>query len=80
MPVLFVPGEGFCTGFAMGQITPKQDPVEVIMKGPAFSESAKRVMSKATPGTITYFDEVQCLCPGDETPRQINSMVFRLEE
>jgi len=49
------------------------------VKGAVFSEPAKRLMSKAIPGTMTYFDEVRCLCPGDETPRQINSMVFRLK-
>jgi beta-lactamase regulating signal transducer with metallopeptidase domain len=68
------------SGFSMVQIIPKQDPVEVIVKGAAFSEPAKRLMSKAIPGTMTYFDEVRCLCPGDEEPRQINSMVFKLEE
>jgi hypothetical protein len=64
----------------MVQITPEQDPVEVIVKGAVFSEPAKRLMSKAIPSTITYFDEVRCLCPGDEEPRQINHMVFKLKE
>ncbi len=60
-------------------VMPKQDPVEVIVEGAAFSETAKRLMSRATPDAVVYFDDVKCLCPGDDAPRKVNSMVFKLE-
>ncbi|MCB9276407.1 MAG: M48 family metalloprotease [Lewinellaceae bacterium] len=60
-------------------VPPKQDPVEVVMHGPAFTDTAKKVASQAESGSVYYFDNVLCECPGDEAPRQVNSLVFKVK-
>lgn len=68
------------SGFTMVLVNPEQDPVEVRVDGAAFSETAKRLMARAIPDAVVYFDDIRCLCPGNETPREVKSMVFKLKK
>jgi len=66
------------TSFTMVLVLPEQDPVEVSVEGAAFSQSAKRLIDKATLDGIVYIDEVMCQCRHQADPVPINSLVFKL--
>ncbi len=66
-------------GFNLTYVAKRQDPVPVINKGPRFSAQAKRLVSRAKPGDIYYFDNVRARCPGDKAGRKINAMVFTIK-
>ncbi len=65
--------------FNMTYVAKKEDPVESINRGRGYSEKTKALVLQAKAGDIFYFDNVSCECPGDEEPRPINSMVFKMK-
>jgi gliding motility-associated protein GldM len=66
-------------GFNLTYVAKRQDPVPVANKGPAYSAQAKRLVQRAKPGDIYYFDNVRARCPGDKAGRKINAMVFTIK-
>jgi gliding motility-associated protein GldM len=66
-------------GFNLVYVAKRQDPVEVVNKGPRYSDQARRLVNNAKPGDIYYFDNVKARCPGDNIGRPINSMVFKIK-
>lgn len=65
--------------FSVVRVGKKEDPVEVINHGAAFSETTLGLIKKAKPGDIYYFDQVTGQCPGDTEPRKLNAMVYKLK-
>ena len=70
-----------CTiqGFKLVYVASRQDPVESVNGGARYNSQAKRLVQKAKPGDIYYFDDVKARCPGDKVGRPINSMVFKIK-
>ncbi len=70
-----------CTiqGFTLVYVAARQDPVEVINAGARYNAQARRLVNRAKPGDIYYFDDVKARCPGDKVGRPINSMVFKIK-
>ena len=70
-----------CTiqGYKLVYVASRQDPVEVVNAGARYSDAARRLVNKAKPGDIYYFDDVKARCPGDNVGRPINSMVFKIQ-
>lgn len=66
-------------GFNLVYVAKRQDPVEAVNAGPRYNAQAKRLVGKAKPGDIYYFDNVKAKCPGDPAGRPINSMVFKIK-
>lgn len=66
-------------GFNLVYVAKRQDPVEVVNSGPRYIEKARRLVQRARPGDIYYFDNVKAKCPGDIAGRKINSMVFKIK-
>ena len=66
-------------GYNLVYVAKRQDPVESINKGPRYNEKSKRLVKRAKPGDIYYFDNVKARCPGDPAGRVINSMVFKIK-
>jgi gliding motility-associated protein GldM len=66
-------------GYNLVYVAKRQDPVEAINSGARYGEKAKRLVNRAKPGDIYYFDNVKALCPGDPAGRKINSMVFKIK-
>jgi hypothetical protein len=66
-------------GFNLVYVAKRQDPVEAINSGARYGAQAKRLVGKAKPGDIFYFDNVKAKCPGDPAGRKINSMVFKIK-
>ncbi|HMQ47533.1 MAG TPA: GldM family protein [Saprospiraceae bacterium] len=73
--------EATCTvqGFKLVYVAARQDPVEVVNSGARYNDAASRMVQKAKPGDIYYFDDVKARCPGDNVGRPINSMVFKIK-
>jgi gliding motility-associated protein GldM len=66
-------------GFNLVYVAARQDPVEVVNAGARYNAQARRLVQKAKPGDIYYFDDVKARCPGDNVGRPINSMVFKIK-
>ena len=66
-------------GFNLVYVAKRQDPVESVNSGPRYNDKSKRLVARAKPGDIFYFDNVKAKCPGDVAGRKINSMVFKIK-
>jgi gliding motility-associated protein GldM len=66
-------------GFNLVYVASRQDPVEVVNAGARYNAAAQRLVRKAKPGDIFYYDDVKARCPGDKVGRPINSMVFKIK-
>jgi len=66
-------------GFNLVHVAKRQDPVEAVNSGARYNDKAKRLVMRAKPGDIYYFDNVKARCPGDGSGRKINSMVFKIK-
>jgi gliding motility-associated protein GldM len=65
-------------GFTLVHVAARQDPVQSVNAGARYSGQSRRLVNKAKPGDIYYFDDVKARCPGDKVGRPINSMVFKI--
>lgn len=66
-------------GFNLVHVAKRQDPVESVNSGARYNAKSKRLVNRAKPGDIYYFDNVKARCPGDAAGRTINSMVFKIK-
>ncbi|HKK76771.1 MAG TPA: gliding motility protein GldM [Saprospiraceae bacterium] len=65
-------------GFTLVYAPPREDLQEFVNVGQAFTGGARNAVSQAKPGDTYYFNNVRAKCPGDNTPRKINPMVFKI--
>lgn len=66
-------------GYNLTYVAKRQDPVESVNAGARYNAKSKRLVDRAKPGDIYYFDNVKAKCPGDPAGRKINSMVFKIQ-
>lgn len=64
--------------FDLVYVPKRQDPVPSKNSGASYNQKSKRLVKKAKPGDIFYFDNVKTQCPGDVATRKINTMVFKI--
>ncbi len=65
-------------GFTLVYVPKRQDAIEAPNNGATYKDKARRLVQRASPGDIYYFDNVRAKCPGDSATRKINSMVFKI--
>lgn len=65
-------------GFNMTYVKRREDGVVAVNRGGKFSSEVTRLVSKAKPGDIYYFENVKGRCPGDAIGRSLNSLVFKI--
>jgi gliding motility-associated protein GldM len=65
--------------FRLTRVPKRQDPVVIENPGGSFNGQSRSLADAAKPGDIYYFDDVKARCPGDQSGRQINSMVFTIK-
>ncbi|NNF33479.1 MAG: gliding motility protein GldM [Saprospiraceae bacterium] len=66
--------------FNMVRVPKRQDPEPVrAHKGGKFNQNAARIIQKAVPGDIYYFEDIKCKCPGDVAARNVGGMVYRIK-
>ncbi len=64
------------TGFHITYLARQQDPIEVQNEGVRYTAKARRVVNQAKPGDVYTYTNIRAKCPGDQTARKLNSMVF----
>lgn len=58
---------------------PKNDDVQVAQStGNRFSGEAQRLIGRAQPGDVYYFNEIKVKCPGDGHSRNLNGLIFNI--
>jgi len=65
-------------GFEMVYVARRQDPVPVVNVGAQFTDRTAQLTQQAKPGDIYYFHNVKVRCPGDQSNRSVNSLVFNI--
>lgn len=66
------------SGFELIYVARRQDPIPVTNAGARYTSEAQALIARAKPGDIYYFDNVRAKCPGDQSTRKINTMVFNI--
>ena len=66
------------SNYNMTYVAKEADPIESINHSGKHNEKTRELLQMAKPGDIYYFDQVMCKCPGDESERPVNSMVFKI--
>ena len=64
--------------FELVYVAPRQDAVLAQNSGPVYNAKTARLTARAKPGDTYYFRDVRAKCPGDQTTRKINDMVFNI--
>jgi hypothetical protein len=66
------------TGFNLVYVAKRQDPIPSNNVGARYTDKSRRLVNRAKPGDLYYFDNVRAKCPGDAATRKINTMVFTI--
>ncbi|PHI18565.1 hypothetical protein CEQ90_17235 [Lewinellaceae bacterium SD302] len=66
-------------GFELVYVPQRDDPIPSNNGGPAYNAASRRLVDRAKPGDIYYFNNVRAKCPGDKVTRKINTMVFKIK-
>ncbi len=65
-------------GFELTRLPKKDDPQFAKNNGGKYGAEAQRLVQRAQPGDIYYFDKIKVRCPGDVNSRKINGLVFNI--
>ncbi len=65
-------------GFEIVYVAKRQDAVPNNNGGARYDGTSRELVNRAKPGDTYYFNNVRAKCPGDNSTRQINSMVFTI--
>jgi gliding motility-associated protein GldM len=65
--------------FNFTYLAKRQDPVTYPNQGGSYNGNVSGAVQKAKPGDTYYFDEIKGRCPGDESGRPLNSLVFNIK-
>jgi gliding motility-associated protein GldM len=65
--------------FNFTYLAKRQDPVTYPNQGGSYNGNVSGAVQKAKPGDTFYFDEIKARCPGDDSGRPVNSLVFNIK-
>ena len=57
----------------------RQDAVPSVNSGGRYNDKSLRLVQQAKPGDRYFFENVRARCPGDQTGRKINDLVFKIK-
>lgn len=66
-------------GFNVIYVPRRQDPMQALNPGGAFSGQARGLINQAKPGDQFIFDNIRAKCPGDGAGRKINNIAFKVQ-
>ncbi len=66
-------------GFEMTYVKRREDGVVATNAGGPFNAKTKRLIQKARPGDIYYFEKIKAKCPGDRAGRLLPSIAFKIK-
>jgi hypothetical protein len=56
-----------------------KDPVTKSNNGARFNAEISEMVKKGVPGDSYYFEDIKAICPGDETERELGSLIFKVK-
>jgi gliding motility-associated protein GldM len=66
-------------GYDLVYIAKREDAVDSQNPGGRYNEKSRRLVERAKPGDVYYFNNIRARCPGDKAGRAIGTMVFRIK-
>lgn len=66
-------------GYTLTYVPKREDPIDSVNPNGPYNDKSRRLVERAKPGDIFYFDNVKARCPGDPAGRTINPMVFKIK-
>ncbi len=66
-------------GYTLVYIAKREDPVDSVNPGARYNDKSQRLVERAKPGDVYYFNNIKARCPGDSAGRDIGTMVFRIK-
>lgn len=66
-------------GFELTRVPKKEDPVTERNTGGDFNYRPKKMVELAKSGDIYYVDGTKAKCPGDEEPRYLSGLIFKVK-
>lgn len=66
-------------GFELARKPSRNDPETCLNRSASFGAQARAIIQKASPGDAYYFDNIKVKCPGDQSPRKVSSLAFRIK-
>jgi co-chaperonin GroES (HSP10) len=64
--------------YTVVRVVNRGDPMEWPNKGSKFSAEVAQNLMKVKSGDHVYFDDIKCLCPGDNVTRNLGSLAFSI--
>ncbi len=65
-------------GFRLVRVPKRQDPQVSDNRGGRYSGETKSIVDRAKPTDTYFYENIKCRCPGDPAPRDIGTMVFKI--
>lgn len=66
-------------GYELVYQAARQDAVPSVNSGGRYNDKSLRLVQQAKPGDRYFFENVRARCPGDQTGRKINDLVFKIK-
>jgi len=66
-------------GFELVRVDKHGDVFDSQNRGGTYSEKTRRLVNAAKFGDTFYFDKIKAKCPGDQSSRKLNGLVFRIQ-
>lgn len=65
-------------GFEVTYLPKRQDPITKQNGGSRWASDVQDWINKAKPGDAYFFDDIKAKCPGDQVPRNIGGLAFKI--
>lgn len=66
-------------GYELVYVPKREDAIPSTNPGARFNDKSRRLVDRAKPGDVYFFNNVKAKCPGDSAGREINTLSFRIK-
>lgn len=66
-------------GYELVYVPKREDAIPSNNPGPRYNEKSRRLVERAKPGDVYFFNNVKAKCPGDTNGREINNLSFTIK-
>lgn len=65
-------------GYTLVYIAKREDPIDSDNAGGRFNDKSQRLVARAKPGDVYYFNNIKARCPGDKAGRPLGTIAFQI--